>query len=673
MIGATGAGRMTRRAGAIALTAMTAVLALPASSALALSVANPPSLARSGFNLKVKGVTGTVGLYLSPVRKLAKGDISLGKVKPKHGQVRVKIGSKVRAGGWYVVLCSGKGRKSKCASSKHSTTVIPPIPKVAPLGVSGAASPATANAVTGTIPATGGSLSATGTNGTKYTLAFNADAVVAGTQITLTPLTGLSGAGLGSFLDGVEISAGTAGSPAFARGGILVITPRHPIPFAKRTALEFTGTGQGIHVIPQVPQSKPITLPVGAPGGYALVSGGSQPDVRRAAARRPESTPADDGDGGDGGDSGGPYQQIIAGMAQTLAGTGQDIGDGSAAADAYQSAVISTLNDWYNDIISSEVPAGLQDDDAATTAIQDLSAWGQTGAIALGDGAGNVGGVNGYATSYNGMSAAFGPDWQQSKVLDIDQKLASAAYDRDQQKCADNNDLTQIPMILSWYRNDVLFGHDDNVSIPDLLACANFTLDFDSTIVTQFDGFANFSGSWTNEYAVSGLTISPDANANETGSGSGSYTQASGSINASNACPDGSTNPTDTTTITDNSGTGDTFSVTNLTLATTPGESPVLTISVGQPMENQTVMNTDCSGNTTNTPGTNTIWVSSFSVAHQADDTGGGTFKLTLNPGSGSTYGSMTYNNSPSIPGTGSATETTTITVTQTPKSYPQL
>ena len=39
-------------------------------------------------------------------------------------------------------------------------------------------------------------------------------------------------------------------------------------------------------------------------------------------------------------------------------------------ADAYQSAVIATLNDWYNDIVSSEVPAGPQDDDAANTAIR---------------------------------------------------------------------------------------------------------------------------------------------------------------------------------------------------------------------------------------------------------------------------------------------------------------
>src|SRR6202020_1463856 len=103
--------------------------------------------------------------------------------------------------------------------SKRPTIVIPTVPRVAPTGVSGVASPATGKAATGTIPGTGGSLSVTGANGTKYTLAFNADSVVAGTQITLTPLTGLSGAGLGKFLDGVEISASAADGPAFARGG----------------------------------------------------------------------------------------------------------------------------------------------------------------------------------------------------------------------------------------------------------------------------------------------------------------------------------------------------------------------------------------------------------------------------------------------------------------------
>jgi hypothetical protein len=668
MTGGRGTFPRRLRAGGAATLTVLALLLLSASAAMALTVANPPASAGSGFSLKVKGATGTLSLYLSPVRKLAKGDLSLGKVKPKHGAVRLKIGSKVKPGGWYVVLCSGKGRHAKCASSKRSTTVIPSIPKVAPTGVSGAASPATAKAVTGTIPGTGGSLSVTGADGTKYTLAFDAHSVVAGTQITLTPLTGLSGAGLGKFIDGVEISATAADGPAFARGGILVITPPHPIPFAKRTALQFTGTGQGIHVIPQAPQSKPITLPVAAPGGYALVSGGSQPDLRRAAARRADSVPADDGGGGN---SGGPYQQAIAGMAQTLAGTGQDIGDGSAAADAYQSAVISTLNEWYNEITSSEVPDGLQDDDAANTAIQDLTSWAQTGATALGDGAGSVGGVNGYSESYNGMSAAYGPNWQQSKVLDIDQKLAAAAYNRDQQKCADDNDLTQIPNILQWYRSDVLFGHADDLSVTDLLACANFTLDFDSTIVSQYT-VQGFTGSWTNEYTVSGLTIAPDSLGNETGTGFGSYEQATGTETDMTPCqyPD-NTQGTATTTITDEGGTGDDFTVSGLTLATTPGESPVLTIDPGEPKENQDVNYNGC-GQNYSIPGTNSIWVSFFSVAHAADYVSGG-FALTLNPGGGSTYGTATFSNSPDLPGSGSGSETTMITVTQTPQPYPSL
>ena len=316
-------------------------------------------------------------------------------------------------------------------------------------------------------------------------------------------------------------------------------------------------------------------------------------------------------------------------------------------------------------------PDGLQDDDAANTAIQDLSTWAQTGAIALGDGTTSVGGVNGHSETYNGMSAAYGPNWQQSKALDIDQQLAAAAYNRDQQKCADDDDLTQLPNIISWYRSDVLFGHADDLSIPDLYACANFTLDFDSTIVSQFDTPDGFTGSWTNEYTVDGLTISPDSTGNETGTGFGSYVQASGVETATMPCADPSQG-TMTTTITDEGGTGDDFTVTSLTLPTAAGESPVLTIDPGEPKEIQQVTIVGCSPTPPPSSVTNTIWVSFFRVAHAADYVNGG-FALPLEPGGGSTYGTATFNNSPSLPGTGEGSEMTTVTVTLTPQPYPTL
>ena len=78
-------------AGVVGLMIAIAMLALPA-GAFALTLANPPALAHSGFSVKVKGAKGPLSLYLSPERKPGKGDVALGKVKAAHGAVRVKIG-----------------------------------------------------------------------------------------------------------------------------------------------------------------------------------------------------------------------------------------------------------------------------------------------------------------------------------------------------------------------------------------------------------------------------------------------------------------------------------------------------------------------------------------------------------------------------------------------------
>jgi hypothetical protein len=148
---------------------------------------NPPTVAGKSFTVKVKGARGALALYLSPSRKPVKGDVSIGRVHVRHGKVRIRHTAKVKPGGYYVLVCTGSRHHPRCSASRHSTAVFPKPSAAAGINGTATLAPASDHA-TGTLGSTGGSVSATGPDGTTYALAFRSGAVVDGTQITLTPI-----------------------------------------------------------------------------------------------------------------------------------------------------------------------------------------------------------------------------------------------------------------------------------------------------------------------------------------------------------------------------------------------------------------------------------------------------------------------------------------------------
>lgn len=654
-----------------------------APSALALTVGNPPAVAGTSFVVKLKGASGSLTLYLSPGRKPAKGDIGLGSAHARLGKVRIRITHKVKPGGYYVLACTGSKRHPRCSASRHSTAVLPK--PSASVGVTGTATPAPAAASsTGTVGSTGGVVNATGPDGTSYTLALRSGAVADGTQITLTPLTAMSAKGLGSFVAGVDISVPVTATPSVLQGGILVIKPAHTIALADRVGVTFSGGGIAINTIPVVDQSSPIVIPVYGPGGYALLdsAGGAHSHIAHAAREvgldRHDVGPdhSDRGlesahDGASGSDDAGFYEQLIGGMLQTLAGDGDSPGDGSAQASSYQDAVVSALNDWYGDIISNEVPGALQSDAAAQQTIHDLAAWGQTGSIAIGDGQLSAGTISGIHNSYSGMSDVYGSNWQQDKLVSVIEKIAAAAYDRAQAACASNYDLTRLPVIVGWYQIAAESGNGDTLSLQDLYACANFTVDFDSTMHWTFGGAA--SGDWDNEYTAT-VHIGPNASGVVTGTGNGSYMEADGTDTLTTPCGGGSGNLV--TTSTDSGGTGTEFDIPTLTLPS--AGAPVLTIHINSPTEKYVDASNGCGHSTgpTTTPLDN--WAEAFRSSHRALETQPG-FPLPLTPGSGSSYGTWNYQGTVSDTSAGNPsvstliTEDTKIAVTVNPQPYPKL
>lgn len=98
--------------------------------------------------------------------------------------------------------------------------------------------------VTALIPVEGGTLTATGADGTTYTLDIPGDALLAETEISLTPV---------QSLEGLPFGEGTAFAVQMAPDGLsfnnfvtLTITPTQPIPLNEQILFDFEADGQAL-------------------------------------------------------------------------------------------------------------------------------------------------------------------------------------------------------------------------------------------------------------------------------------------------------------------------------------------------------------------------------------------------------------------------------------------
>jgi hypothetical protein len=632
-------------------TAATLLLALGTATAGAFTLANPPIHAGRSFSLKVNGVSGDVSVYLSPQRKLAHGDTSLGHLQLMGGALNVKISARVKPGGYFVVVCSG----ATCVSSKKATAVLPRRPSRTPAGVNGTAT-TTAGASAALGPA-GGSIHATGPDGTKYILAVPPHSVANATTVTLNPLSGLSAAGIGKLLGGVEIApAGLS----FLQGAVLIIQPPHAPSVGARKAVAFSAGGADIHAIPMSPQAKPLVLPVGASGGYALLAGGtlknrSEASVASHTGRIAAASP----------EFAGFYEQLLAGFAAQLAEAGGAILGNSAATQAYHAVIVATLNEWYADIQSTEVPSSTNGDAAAETTIHDLATWARDGSLLLGDGQTSVSGENTGAIAVNGMAGAYGASWTATKLLAVIQKIAGAAYDRAQQKCAANHDLAEVSRAQAWYQDDVLAGHPDSLSLAAQLACEHFRVEFASTMEDTLTGVdTNGEGKFTNEYTAN-VEAAPETSVGSlpiSGSATGAYAIATGVVSNTADCSG---------ELIDQGGNPTVFSVIGYVPAGAGGD-PTITIETGVPTENYLNQALACH---TSSQVPIAFWWMDWDAGHRGAGVLNTTsqYSFTLSPDSGASGGSISFINVAFKQGTASVIENTTIEVTHAPAPYAKL
>lgn len=278
---------MRRRLGQLLRIAATAALlvAALASSAVAKppSVTPSPPLAKSGGKLKLtaKG-TGATAFLLSADRRRGKGDLSLGSrtLRRPKTKLTLRVPRRTALGAYYVLACSPpKSSRCKAAKSRIAVTARPRPARVRP-------QLDTARVAAADVGRGGGSVTATGADGTRFTLTIPAGALLDPTNVSLTPLTSAGKLPMGARgLKAVEI--GPSGQDLLKPATLAIAPPKLPGK-AALTGFAFDSGGRQFHLVP-ASRSAEATMRVFELQGFGIASAAGGARYAFSRSRMPTS------------------------------------------------------------------------------------------------------------------------------------------------------------------------------------------------------------------------------------------------------------------------------------------------------------------------------------------------------------------------------------------------
>ena len=242
------------------------------------------------------------------------------------------------------------GKKHRvCTKAKPATPTPTPTPDVTtanPLSVS--ATLDTSRAVTQTITSGGGTLTATGADGSTYTLTLPAGALSDTTAITVTPIQSLQPLPPGAtFAGGVDL----------APDGLLLVKPgtlgmklaRSPA-VQNQVGTSYSAGGKDFHLTPLTTDATTITFPIIHFSGRPMMDG--RPAVFNYMYQHPPSSiPA-------------RYEQLMAGDVSLLR-------SGTITLAEYADRAVEIYRRLYNEVALKDAQAGLTDDTALALAFAD--------------------------------------------------------------------------------------------------------------------------------------------------------------------------------------------------------------------------------------------------------------------------------------------------------------
>lgn len=425
------------------------------------SLSNPPATALTGGSLKVSykvarqgsGLRGaTLAFYLSPTKKKGRtairltGGGSLAALKKKtsvKGTAKPSVPAGARLGSYYLLACVEKitprqsRAKPACRSAKRKVRIRQ--------GLRGIANPKPrtvtpvlddARAATATIGSGGGTVTATGENGTVFTLTVPEGALGGDTAITMTPLASIGGLPFDGLVGGVDLKPDGL---RFYKPVTLRFEPPSPLPVGRQAPFMYSGSGQDFHSYPLVrdPTKLEMTLTHFTGAGVADGSQAQQNAQENRAPANPE----------------GQWEQRAAELIDDLR-EGRD--------DDFKKKFDALNREYYNVVVKPLLKAAETNDELAAHAISTFLSWVRQLQLL---------GVDDQA-----FEAEFDAGFESVR------RILENAYRKAFERCV-GGEIGQIQRLLGLARQAELLGYSFGQDIGDKLdRCVRFSLDYEADL-----------------------------------------------------------------------------------------------------------------------------------------------------------------------------------------------
>jgi hypothetical protein len=426
----------------------------------------------------------SVAFWLSSNRTKGKSDIrvvggelvpALGKGKSSARPAVAFVPKSVKLGSYYLLACA-----DNCVASKRKLKVVKPraAAKVTP-------HLADANAVSQVVStAAGGTLNATGPDGSTYKLEIPAGALPSDTTIRMTPVASIGGLPFTSAAGGVDLQPEGLILLKTAR---LTVTPAHAPPPARQVTVGWHGGGQDLHLEPTSPGSG-FVFGIEHFSGYE-VANGTQKQVDALQQRPPVST----------------HEQLSQAIYEaTKNGRGADL---PPVFESYFDSTVKPLLDQAR-----------SDDAVVSLALTEALGWvRQVELLGLGDDP--------------GLKSRSGQVFTQ--LVTIVQNAANRASD----KCI-AGDIGQIQRLIAVERFAQVLGFTTGDVFTKIQRCLHFELDYDGSFQVREPG-ANGPEDLKTDFTtkIAGLKIAGRLTPGETQSGaSQSLAYPTYTATANNGC-----------------------------------------------------------------------------------------------------------------------------------------
>jgi hypothetical protein len=208
------------------------------------------------YSLSLDKRRGSTDIRLAPrrpVKVLAPGNSS-------RGTVTLRVPSWTPTGSWHVLVCADDTRAVRESNEGNNCRVATKGIRLTPHPLSVVPTLDPSRAVTAEIPDAGGTIQATDANGTKYILAIPFGALLTAQQVTLTPVTSISGTPLGTpTVAGVDVQPSGL---VLNTDATLSIVPAVQIPVADQHGFAADGAGHDFHRYPLDPSTSRIAFDI---------------------------------------------------------------------------------------------------------------------------------------------------------------------------------------------------------------------------------------------------------------------------------------------------------------------------------------------------------------------------------------------------------------------------